>query len=227
MKVSAIALLISAAALAGASAADTTSQTLNDVTQRNLRVETSPDAIETDLRDDDLGESEDFWGSWDSHYAQAQRDPRSNAPSSASGSGAHEPTVGDLPAAAKEMLDKVESVATAAMPFSVETAESYLLLAILSVAALFVIVIAAVLIGVRRQQMSEPRFGPVELASDLPEPMTTSAGSEAGEEGSDAGSPSHGDDGGEADTGATILFGDEEEEKEEEADNERVDHVAA
>lgn len=218
MKLSTITLFAAAAMLAGTSAVDTTARTHNDITQRQLRVETSPEAIETDLRDDELGASEDFWGSWDNHYAQAQSDPLSNDTSSASADGAHEPTVGDLPAAAKELLDKVESVATAAMPFSVETAQSYLLPACLVVAAMFVIAIAAVLIGVRRQQMSEPRFGPVELASDLPDPMTTSAESDAGDDGSDASSPTHGEDEGEADTGATVIFGDEEEEKEEEED---------
>ncbi|KAE8899642.1 hypothetical protein PF005_g10822 [Phytophthora fragariae] len=217
MKLSAITLFVAAVVLAGASAFDTAAQTHNDITQRQLRVETSSDVIETDLRDDELGASEDFWGSWDNHDTQVQSDPCSNDTSSASGDGAHQPAVGDLPAAAKELLDKVESVATAAMPFSVETANSYLLPVALVVAALFVVAIAAVLIGVRRQQMSEPRFGLVELASDLPDPMTTSAGSEAGEEASDVRPPTQGEDEGEADTGATVLFGDEEEEKEEEA----------
>ncbi|GMF33822.1 unnamed protein product [Phytophthora fragariaefolia] len=216
MKLSIITLFVTAAGLAGGSSADAH----DGILQRSLRVATSS---EENLRDDELGASEDFWGPWHSHYAQAQNDPPSYGTSSASGSGVLEPSVGDLPAAAKELLDKVETVATAAMPFNVEAATSHLLLAGIVVGALFVIAIAAVLIGVRRQQMSEPMFGPVELVSDLPEPMTTSAG----DDGCDAGSSSNrSEDGDEADTGVTVLFGEEEEEEKQE-EKEVVDDLAA
>ncbi|KAF1783671.1 hypothetical protein GQ600_10086 [Phytophthora cactorum] len=157
--------------------------------------------------DDELGSSEDFWGSWENHYAgyldaQEDNESSSNDTNSASGTGELDSTVGDLDTAAKEVLQKAESVVTAALPFSIEHATSLILPLGLVAAAMLVIAVAAVLIGVRRQQLSEPMFGPMELVSDLPDPMTTSAASEAGDDDSDTGSHSHTD---EADTGATIL----------------------
>ncbi|GMF26125.1 unnamed protein product [Phytophthora lilii] len=215
MKLAPIALL---AVLAVTNAAS------GELMRRDLRVETSgneasaSDLIEADLRDDDLGADEDFWDSWDNHYgvhadADALIDPCCNDTGSASGGSAHAATVGDIPSAAKDLLEKAELVATAALPFSIKHAESMLLPACLVVAALFVVAFAAVLIGVRRQQLSEPMFGPVELASDLPEPMTTLAGSDAD---SDSPSLTADKDGDEADTGATVLADSVEEEKEEE-----------
>ncbi|KAL3674069.1 hypothetical protein V7S43_000019 [Phytophthora oleae] len=203
MKLAAIAMLASAAAFAGASA--------NAIgIQRGLRVETADgDAITAaELRDDELGANEDFWGSWDNQYAVDTN----------SGS-IHGPSVGDLPSAAKGILQQAETVVTSALPFSVEHAKSLVLPICLVVAALFVITVAAVLVGVRRQQLSEPMFGPVELASDLPVPMTTSAASEAGNDDSDSDSSPLSDA---DDTGATILAGEEEEEMKEEDRDELV-----
>ncbi|KAG7378152.1 hypothetical protein PHYPSEUDO_010454 [Phytophthora pseudosyringae] len=215
MKVVAIALLASAAAFAGASAEGATNPM-----HRDLRIETSDtnDAVEADLRDDELGVNEDFWGSWEDHYAAhpdplTPNEPCSNETNSASGNDEHGPDVGALPAAAKGALQQAESVVTAALPFNVEHAKSLLLPVGLVVVALLVIAVVAVLVGVRRQQLSEPMFGPVELASDLPVPMTTSAAS------GDESDTDHADDIGgndEADTGATILAGEEEEEEKEE-----------
>ncbi|KAF1794487.1 hypothetical protein GQ600_12691 [Phytophthora cactorum] len=172
-------------------------------------------------------------GSWENHYAgyldaQEDNESSSNDTNSASGTGELDSTVGDLDTAAKEVLQKAESVVTAALPFSIEHATSLILPLGLVAAAMLVIAVAAVLIGVRRQQLSEPMFGPMELVSDLPDPMTTSAASEAGDDDSDTGSHSHTDEADtgatiladEADTGATILAGEEqEEEKEEEGED--------
>jgi hypothetical protein len=215
MKLAVIALMCAAAALAGADAAG-----------RGLRTETSDSdpvtVTEAELRDDDLGANEDLWGSWENYYS-VHADPRgtfepcANSGSAHSGSGDEPgPSVGDNEIAAMDgLLQKAESVATAVIPFSIEHAESSLLLVGLVVAALVVVAVAAVLVGVRRQQLSEPLFGPVELVSDLPEPMTTSAGSEAGydEDGDFAV-----DSGDEADTGATILVAEEQEEEKEEVE---------
>ncbi|KAG2763507.1 hypothetical protein JG687_00009352 [Phytophthora cactorum] len=202
-----------------------------NLVRRGLSVATSDaNTIVAGLRDDELGSSEDFWGSWENHYAgyldaQEDNESSSNDTNSASGTGELDSTVGDLDTAAKEVLQKAESVITAALPFSIEHATSLILPLGLVAAAMLVIAVAAVLIGVRRQQLSEPMFGPMELVSDLPDPMTTSAASEAGDDDSDTGSHSHAD---EADTGATILADvadtilageEQEEEKEEEGED--------
>ncbi|KAL4128384.1 hypothetical protein PRIC2_007372 [Phytophthora ramorum] len=211
MKLAAIAIV----AIVGVNAAER--RVNGDLTHRDLRVETSAkmsvsDEIEANLRDDNLGASEDSWDHWENHFENPlpRSEPCSSGSSSANGDDEHGPTVGDLPAAAQDLLQTAESVATAALPFDAEQAESFLLPAGLVVAALFVVAIVAALIGVRRQQLSEPMFGPVELASDLPDPMTASAASEAGS--------ACDDDNEEEDTGVTILVdsGEEEEEKEEE-----------
>ncbi|RAW30578.1 hypothetical protein PC110_g13083 [Phytophthora cactorum] len=202
-----------------------------NLVRRGLSVATSDaNTIVAGLRDDELGSSEDFCGSWENHYAgyldaQEDNESSSNDTNSASGTGELDSTVGDLDTAAKEVLQKAESVITAALPFSIEHATSLILPLGLVAAAMLVIAVAAVLIGVRRQQLSEPMFGPMELVSDLPDPMTTSAASEAGDDDSDTGSHSHAD---EADTGATILADvadtilageEQEEEKEEEGED--------
>ncbi|KAG3108358.1 hypothetical protein PI124_g12131 [Phytophthora idaei] len=183
-----------------------------NLVRRGLSVATSDaNTIVAGLRDDELGSSEDFWGSWENHYAgyldaQEDNESSSNDTNSASGTAELDSTVGDLDTAAKEVLQKAESVVTAALPFSIKHATSLILPLGLVAAAMLVIAVAAVLIGVRRQQLSEPMFGPMELVSDLPDPMTTSAASEAGDDDSD--------------TGATILAGEEqEEEKEEEGED--------
>ncbi|KAG6948736.1 hypothetical protein JG688_00014968 [Phytophthora aleatoria] len=200
-----------------------------NLVRRGLSVATSDaNTIVAGLRDDELGSSEDFWGSWENHYAgyldaQEDNESSSNDTNSASGTGELDSTVGDLDTAAKEVLQKAESVVTAALPFSIEHATSLILPLGLVAAAMLVIAVAAVLIGVRRQQLSEPMFGPMELVSDLPDPMTTSAASEAGDDDSDTGSHSHTDEADtgatiladEVDTGATIVAGEEQEEEEE------------
>ncbi|KAG1693394.1 hypothetical protein DVH05_023479 [Phytophthora capsici] len=191
MRLVALAVLASAAALAGASA-----NTIG--TQRGLRVETAGSNAITaeELRDDDLGADEDFWGSWDNHYA-VDTSSRSS----------HNPSVGE---AARGIFQQAEAVVTSALPFSVDHAKSLVLPICLVVAALFAVAVAAVLVGVRRQQLSEPVFGPVELVSDLPVPMTTSAADNDTSD-SDSNVPSDADD-----VGAAILIGEEEEETKEE-----------
>ncbi|KAI9987019.1 hypothetical protein PInf_026125 [Phytophthora infestans] len=206
MKPTAIALLASVAT------ASTVAATAN-LMHRDLHVETSDTSgIVVGLHDDELGTSEDFWGSWENHYAGYMDDDGLNSNDSNSASGEVDSTVGDLHAAAKKVLQKAESVVTVALPFRAKHATSFVLPLGLVAAAMFVLVVAAVLIGVRRQQLSEPVFGPVELVSDLPDPMTTSAASDAGSDDSDTGPPSHVD---EVDTGATILAMEEHEEEKE------------
>ncbi|KAK1946903.1 hypothetical protein P3T76_000913 [Phytophthora citrophthora] len=200
MKLVALAVLASAAASVGASA-----NTIG--MQRGLRVETEDDDAITveELRDDDLGANEDFWGSWENHYAVDT--------SSGSSTPGHNPSVGE---AARGILQQAETVVTSALPFSIDHAKSLVLPICLVVAALFAVAIAAVLVGVRRQQLSEPMFGPVELVSDLPVPMTTSA-VDNDDSDSDSNPLSDADD-----TGATILVGEEEEETKEEDRDELV-----
>ncbi|POM61297.1 hypothetical protein PHPALM_29707 [Phytophthora palmivora] len=206
MKIASIAVM--AAMVAGASATDSI--------QRTLRIETSftdhslSDAMEADLREDELGANVDFQGSWDNHYAMQ---PCRNDSNSASGSGECSHIVGDLPEAVDEILQKAESVMTVALPFNIGHAKSLLLPVGLTVAALLVVAAVAVVIGVRRQQLSEPMFGPVELVSDLPDPMTSAASSD------ESGSP---DDDDEADTGVKILADRYEEEKEEEEEGDFI-----
>ncbi|ETI33193.1 hypothetical protein F441_20001 [Phytophthora nicotianae CJ01A1] len=217
MKLTSIALL--------ASIATTKTMAAANLMRRDLRVETSgANTIVAGLRDDELGANEDFWGSWENQYAgylgaQEDIEPSSDDTESASGTSELDFTVGDLPAAAKEVFQKAESVVTAALPFSIKHATSLVLPLGLVAAAMLMIAVAAVLIGVRRQQLSEPVFGPVELVSDLPDPMTTSAASEAEGDDSDKCSSNHGD---EADTGATILAEEEQEEEKEEEQEEFV-----
>ncbi|OWZ22417.1 hypothetical protein PHMEG_0002880 [Phytophthora megakarya] len=177
--------------------------------QRSLRVETSDTdlsrsgAMEPVVRDDDLGANEDFWGSWQSGYAVPEAS--SDDSNSVSGSGEVSDNADDQ-APTNEILQKAESVVNAALPFKLEHARSLLLPVGLVVAGLLVVAVAAVIIGLQRQHMSEPMFGPVELVSDLPDPMTTSGDED------ESGSPDDDD----SDTGVTILADKYEEEKEEE-----------
>lgn len=148
-----------------------------------------------DSLDDSVGASEDFWGSWDSHYAA----PSDGQLAHHGSTSAIDTVVG---AAAQELLHKAESVATVAVPFDVEAVGA------VAAAVLAVVAVAAVAVGVRRQQLSEPGFGPVELASDLPEPMTTSSAKSAHSE-----------------TGLIIGIDDEEKQEDEEGEEGAVAHV--
>ncbi|KAG7380224.1 hypothetical protein PHYBOEH_011535 [Phytophthora boehmeriae] len=189
MKIPTFAVVLVVYAVTGTGATDIAGKKSAILTDRDVLVDASSsssswsdessvsDSMEPDFLDDDLGAGDDLIGSWDNHYAVFSDTESSDQSSSESGpSDANDLIIGDV---SGDLLRKAESVANTALPFDIKSAEPVLIPVAVGVAAMLGVVVAAVLIGMRRERLSEPTFGPIELVSDLPDPVTTTSESTA------------------------------------------------